>query len=113
MRKHYKNLTFAVTLAVLSSLLVSTISFAANPNISSIETFIRTIINVLASLAGLVAAGFFVWGGFGYITSSGNIERLDRSKRTLLHAGLGLVIVLAAFVIANIVTSIAQGAFGS
>lgn len=72
---------------------------------------IKSIVNILASLAGLVAAGCFVWGGLGYITSSGNIERLDRSKRTLLHAGLGLVIVLAAFVIANIVSTLATDTF--
>ena len=113
MRKQYINVKVAITTALLSPFVMTSLTFAADPNVSSIETFIRTVINVLASLAGLIAAGFFVWGGFGYITSSGNIERLDRSKRTLLHAGLGLVIVLAAFVIANIVTTVAQGAFGS
>lgn len=81
-------------------------------NVGQVETFIRNIIKVVAGLAGLVATGFFVVGGFGYITSSGNPEHLDRSKRTLMHSGVGLAIVIGAFVISNIITEIATNAFG-
>lgn len=86
--------------------------FAAS-DMTQVENFIRNIIKVLAGLAGLVATGFFVVGGFTYITSSGNPEHLDKAKRTLLWSGIGLAIVIAAFVISNIVTSIASQAFGS
>ena len=87
--------------------------FAASGDVSQVEDFIRNVIKVVAGLAGLVATGFFVVGGFGYITSSGNPEHLDRSKRTLLWSGIGLAIVIAAFVISNIITTIATNAFGS
>lgn len=39
--------------------------------------YITNVITVLAGLAGLVATGFFVAGGFTYITSFGNPEQLD------------------------------------
>lgn len=78
-----------------------------------VENFIRNVIKLIAGLAGLVATGYFVVGGFGYITSSGNPEHLDRAKRTLLWSGIGLAIVIATFAISNIVTSIATQAFGS
>lgn len=94
-------------------LIVASPAFAATADIGQVESFIRTIIKVLAGLAGLVATGFFVVGGFTYITSSGNPEHLDRAKRTLLWSGIGLAIVIAAFVISNIVTTIATQAFGS
>ncbi len=81
--------------------------------ISQVESFLRNIIQVIAGLAGLVATGFFVMGGFGYITSSGNPENLAKAKRTLIHSGLGLAIVIAAFVISNIITTLATNAFGS
>lgn len=77
------------------------------------QDFIRTVIGVIAGFAGLVATGFFVVGGFIYITSSGNPERLDRAKHTLLYSAIGLAIVIAAFVISNIVVSVATNAFGS
>ena len=88
-------------------------AFAADANVTQVETFIRSIIKVIAGLAGLVATGFVVVGAFGYITSSGNPEHLDRSKRTLLFASLGLAITIGAFVFSNIVTSLATSAFGS
>ena len=94
------------------TLLVPHLALASDGNITQIETFIRSIIKVLASLAGLVAAGFFVFGGFTYITSSGNPEHLDRAKRTLLFSAVGLGITLGAFVLSSIVTDLATSAFG-
>jgi len=85
---------------------------AAEGNVGQVENFIRSVIKVIAGLAGLIATGFFVVGGFSYITSSGNPEHLDRAKKTLLHSGIGLAIVIAAFVISNIITELATNAFG-
>ncbi len=60
---------------------------AAPAGVSNVENFIRSVITVLAGLAGLVATGFFVAGGFTYITSSGNPEQLDKAKRTRMLPG--------------------------
>lgn len=106
-----KSIVFASVF--ISFLVIATPAFAASGDVSSIETFIKSVIGILVKLAGLVAAGFFVWGGFGYITSSGNPEMLDRSKRTILYSAIGLAIVLGAFVLTNIVTDVSTGAFGA
>lgn len=82
-------------------------------DVSQIQSFIRSVIQVMVTLAGLVSVGFFVWGGFGYITSSGNPESLDRSKKTILYSAIGLAIVLGSFVLSNIVAQLAGTAFGS
>ncbi len=80
---------------------------------AQVENFIRSVIQLIAGLAGLIATGFFVVGGFTYITSSGNPEKLDQAKRTLFYSAIGLAIVIAAFVISNIVTTLATQEFGS
>lgn len=87
-------------------------AFAQTAGVSNVENFIRNVITVLAGLAGLVATGFFVVGGFTYITSSGNPEQLDKAKRTLTWSAIGLAIVIGAFILAQIVTTIATQAFG-
>ena len=87
-------------------------AYAATAGVSNVENFIRSIITVFAGLAGLVATGFLVAGGFTYITSSGNPEHLDRAKRTITYALIGLAITIGAFVISNIVTTLASSAFG-
>lgn len=100
------------SLAATALLLASPV-YAASADVTKIETFIKSIIQVLVTLAGLISAGFFVWGGVGYITSSGNPETLDRSKKTILYSAIGLAIVLGAFVLTNVVSDLATGAFGS
>lgn len=88
-------------------------AFAQAAGVGQVEGFIRNIIKVLAGLAGLIATGFFVSGGFSYIMSSGNPEHLDKAKKTLLYSSLGLAITIGAFVLSNIVTELATNAFGS
>ena len=101
--------------AALTALLAASPAFAQTTSggVSQIQSFIQSVIEVMITLAGLVSVGFFVWGGFGYITSSGNPESLDRSKKTILYSALGLAIVLGAFVLSNVVTQLATTAFGA
>ena len=98
---------------IVTSLIVASPVLAQSADISRIQNFIQNIIAILVTLSGLIATGFFVWGGVGYITSSGNPEALDRSKKTLFYSAIGLAVVLGAFVFSNIVSQIAASAFGS
>ncbi len=98
---------------IVTSLIVATPALAQSADVSKIQNFIQSIIQILVTLSGLIATGFFVWGGVGYITSSGNPEALDRSKKTILYSSIGLAVVLGAFVLSNIVSQLATGAFGA
>ena len=97
----------------ITALIFASPVYAASADVTKIETFIKSIIQVLVTIAGLISAGFFVWGGVGYITSSGNPETLDRSKKTILYSAIGLAVVLGAFILTNIVSDLATGAFGA
>lgn len=106
--------TVSLYVALLLPLVLASHAFAADPaGVSQVQSFIKSIIQVLAGFAGLVATGFFVVGGYSYITSSGNPEHLDRAKRTVMWSAIGLAITIGAFVLSNIVTSLATNAFGS
>ena len=97
---------------LLTFLMVATPAYAQSGDVTKIQTFIKSIIQIGTTLAALVATGFFIFGGYGYITSSGNPESLDRSKKTIMYSAVGLAIVLGAFVFSNIVTELATTAFG-
>jgi len=97
----------------LTSLILASPVFAQSGDVAKVQTFIQSVVTVMVTLAGAIAAVFFVWGGITYITSSGNPESLDRAKKTIIYAAIGLVIAIAALVITNVVTDLAQGAFGS
>jgi len=112
MSKRNINLAVLLFVAIASPIVLAPTVFAANGDITQVQNFIRSIIQIIAGLAGLIATGFFVIGGFTYITSSGNPEHLDRAKRTITWSAIGLAITIAAFVISNIVVTLANGAFG-
>lgn len=113
MRKHTAIRLMSLFLALGLPLMLAFPVLAAEGSVGQVENFIRNVIKVLASLSGLIAAGFFVVGGFVYITSTGNPEKMDKAKRTLTMAAIGLAITIGGFVLSNIVTELATNAFGS
>ncbi|MFA5933180.1 MAG: pilin [Microgenomates group bacterium] len=98
---------------LLTALIVASPVFAAGADVSKVQTFIQSIIQIFVTLAALVATAFLVWGGFRYMTSSGNPESLDVAKKTIMFSAIGLAIVLGAYVLSNIVTQVATSAFGT
>lgn len=103
----------ALIVAIGIPIVLAPPAFAATGDVAQVESFIRNVIKLIAGLAGLIATGFFVVGGLTYITSTGAPENLSKAKQTLTWSAIGLAIVIAAFVISNIVTSLATSAFGS
>jgi len=100
-------------LAVIAPIFLSSNVYAASANMAQIDNFIKSIITALTGIAGLIATGFFVLGGFKYITSSGNPQSLEHAKRTIIFSALGLTITIAAFVLSNVVANLATSAFGN
>lgn len=112
-RKRNMKKILVYALFTLNFLILATPAFAQSADVDKVQNFIKNIIQLLVTFSGFVAAGFIVWGGFGYITSSGNPESLERSKRTILYSAVGLAITLGAYVISNIVSQLATSAFGA
>lgn len=110
-QKLYRLASLLVMLGV--PLMLTHTAFAADGSIGQVENFIRSVIKVLAGLAGLIATGFFVAGGLTYIVSTGNPDKMEKAKKTLQWAAVGLAICAGAFVLSNIVTELATKAFGS
>jgi uncharacterized membrane protein len=109
----FKTLKMVALIAVFSApLLLATPVLAADGDVAKTQNFLNEIIKIAAQFAGAIATLFIVIGGFGYATSSGNPEKMDKSKNTIIMAAIGLAIVIAAYVISGIVTDIASNSFG-
>jgi hypothetical protein len=103
---------FATLLTICLPLAISHTALADSGNVGQVNSFIKSVITAVAGLSGLIATGFFVIGGFKYITSSGNPMHLDQAKRTIMYSAVGLAITIGAFVLSNIVGGLASSAFG-
>jgi hypothetical protein len=70
---------------------------------TSVESVVRTVINLLSIIVGVVAVIMIIIGGLKYITSAGDSANVSSAKNTILYAVIGLVIVALAQVIVRFV----------
>jgi hypothetical protein len=66
----------------------------------SLDTIIKSIINILSLAVGVVSVIMIMVGGFRYITSGGDSNNVTSAKNTILYSVVGLVIVaMAQFIV--------------
>lgn len=63
------------------------------------------LIEIALWIVGLISVLFVIIGGFRYVTASGNEEAAEGAKKTILHAILGIVIVILSFVIIRVIAT--------
>lgn len=72
------------------------------------STAVRTIINTLLYILGIVAVIMIIVGAFRYVLSAGDSGAVTAAKNTILYAVIGLIIAILAFVIVNFVINAVQ-----
>ncbi len=75
------------------------------PKNTSVE--IVGILNWVYAFAGLVAAGFIVYGAINYAMTQGDPGKIKQASQTIAFAVVGLIIVLLAAAITNFVAGAA------
>lgn len=72
---------------------------------SNLNNFIVRIINYILAITLAIDILFLIIGGFLYLTSAGSKDQAGRGKQTVINAVIGLIIIMLAYVIANVVAS--------
>ena len=57
-------------------------------------------------LLAVIALAALVWGGVLYIISLGNDQDIQRAKKIIIYALLGIIVVMLAGIIVNVVIGI-------
>lgn len=55
--------------------------------------------NLTLGIIGSIALLFFIWGGFLFLTSGGNKDKVEKGKHTLIAAVIGIIIVFSSYLI--------------
>jgi hypothetical protein len=71
--------------------------------IQSIATLFVNVIGVVVTLAGVALFIMFVVSGFSFLFSGGDQKKLEQAKGTLTNAIIGLVVIVAAYLILRLV----------
>lgn len=78
---------------------------ARNQCVNSPAAMVTSAIQWVIAMAGIVCVIFIVYGGVGYITSSGDPNKLQKAKQSILYACFGLIIVALAEIITAFVSN--------
>ena len=70
---------------------------------SSINSIMRTIINLLSVIVGIVAVVMIIIAGLRYITSGGDANKVGGAKNALIYALVGIVVVALAQILVHFV----------
>jgi hypothetical protein len=63
------------------------------------------LFEILLRVAGVAAVMFIVYGGFQYLTSTGEPDKAKNARTTIINAVIGLLIVIFSTVIVNVVAN--------
>jgi hypothetical protein len=77
---------------------------------SSLPTLIGGIISVLLGSMGIIFVFFIVQAGILYMTAGGDSAKVDKAKKLITNAVIGLIIVVGAYAISSFVIGQIQGA---
>jgi len=74
-------------------------------NSTSLSDLIVNGIRLMLMFAGAIAVVFVIIGGYQYLASGGNDEIAEKGKKTLLNAVIGIIIIVLAYVIINVIVN--------
>jgi amino acid transporter len=58
---------------------------------------IGSLINQALAVLGIIIVVLIIYGGFLWMTAGGNSDQVDKAKKIIINATIGLVIILAAY----------------
>lgn len=67
--------------------------------IQELKPAIRSVLQIMLILAGVVALIYLIIGGYQYITAGGNAETSQAARTTILNAIIGLLVVFASYAV--------------
>ena len=68
-----------------------------------VKIIASNVVAIATQIAAFIAVGFVIFGGFTFVLSSGNAEQAANARKTIINAAIGLVIVIMARVLAEVV----------
>lgn len=63
------------------------------------RVLIGQVIGAVLGIVGSIALAMFLWGGFLWMTSAGNQERVTKGKNVILWASFGLAVIFSAYIL--------------
>lgn len=74
-----------------------------------VQLIIGNVIRAALGIVGSIALLMMIYGGFMWLTSMGNSEKVEKGKATLIWAVLGLVVIFGAYALTEFILKTIAG----
>src|SRR5580765_4206493 len=88
-----------ITHAQATTLSIESIGSQVGLGDADLKTTVINILQLVLGLLALIAVIMIIIGGFTWLTAGGNEEKVDKAKKIISAAVVGLIIVLLAWAI--------------
>lgn len=75
---------------------------------TGLRGIVLVIVNFFLTFLGLLAVIMVIYGGFLYVSSGGNDESVNKAKKILLYAAMGIIIIIVSFALVNTILGAAS-----
>lgn len=75
-------------------------------------TIVATLIQSFLVILGLIAIVIIIKAGIQWMLSQGNTDTIDKAKRELQWAAIGLLVILASYSLADYIFTVIENATG-
>lgn len=65
-----------------------------------------SVINYILSFLGLITVAFIIYAGFLMVTAGGEGDGIDKGKKIITGAAIGIVIILMSYLIVNVIVGV-------
>lgn len=97
----------------MNKLLAQTVNFGTteikgplDPNIRNLGDLISRILSFIIPLSGIVLLFVLIWGGYDYMMSQGNPEKVKTAQAKITTGIIGFVLLIASYLIVRLIAGI-------
>lgn len=97
----------------MNKLLAQTVNFGGtniqgplDPKIQNLGDLISRILSFIIPLAGIVLLFVLIWGGFDYMMSQGNPEKLKGAQAKITTGLIGFFLLISSYLVVRLIAGI-------
>ena len=70
---------------------------------ASLQTRIGEVVQLALSFLGILAVILILYGGFTWMTAGGDTGKVDKAKKWIINATIGIIIILGAYILTSFI----------
>jgi len=105
----FTSVAFLFALSLNVALAGATLENPLGEGVTDPREIIGNIIKAMLGITGSLALAVFIFGGFTWVISAGNEEKIEKGKKMVMWAAFGLAVIFFSYAIVNFIVGAVVG----